>query len=640
MCGITGFLDFNKRDYNFSQILHNMTEKIAHRGPNDSGYWIDENQGCALGHRRLSIVDLSSSGHQPMISPSGRFVVIFNGEIYNFQELSKDLESKGVVFKSHSDTEVICAAFDTWGLFSTLSLLNGMFSIAVFDQKDKILTLIRDRLGVKPLYYSQVNGVFLFASEIKSLKEHPHFNSEMSLEGTTAYFRYGFIPDPLSIYSYVRKLEPGTLLQVSVQGQVRTQKFWDLKIVAAKGRDYRSKHNLTFEEALDHTHNLLKDAVQKRMISDVPLGSFLSGGIDSSLITALMQSLSSDPIQTFSIGFYEKGYNEAGMAEKIAAHLGTNHTSYYMSGQEGLAAAKALPYFYDEPFADSSALATYHLSQNVKKNVSVVLTGDGGDEVFQGYHRHIWIQKLYKKWFNKSLFYRQTLSSGLNFLSKDVIHSLSLLLPRSIRPFQIQEKALKLSRILPMNDVGQIYQNLLSLFQDPHEFMKETHDHTINIPHNFKNVGELYQALDTLFYLPGDILTKVDRATMAFALEARSPFLDYRLVEWSWMLDPHFKNHRGKGKYILRKLLEQYIPKKLYDRPKSGFGIPLNSWLNHDMKEWAESHLSHSSLKSSGLIDPDAVYDLWLQFKKGKGQLHHKIWSILMFQAWFKENQS
>ncbi len=638
MCGIAGFLTQVGVNYDLHSVMAKMTDTMTPRGPDGRGVWIDRENGVALGQRRLAIIDLSQAGSQPMASSCGRFVLTYNGEIYNAGELRSELLSLGKPFRGHSDTEVIVQGFAAWGIRATLDRLTGMFAIGVWDALQKELTLIRDRLGIKPLYWSFRAGTLLFGSELKALAVHPAFDRTLNRDAVVSYLRYGYIPAPQTIYSSSCKLEPGRLLRLPLNGTPQLTQFWRLEDAARAGQENRLE--CSDEEAVDALEALLGDAVARRMIADVPLGAFLSGGIDSSTVVALMQKHATGPVKTFSIGFDRSGYNEAQHAATVAKHLGTDHTELYLASKEAQAVIPKLASIYDEPFSDSSQISTYLVSHMTRQHVAVALSGDGGDELFAGYNRY-----TQAKLFTHHLAFapravRGIAAAGLKGVKPATWDAICSRLPVLSRQERAGDKIHKLASVLA-EDADGFYRALTTHWENPETLVhggKETSQSLWSDASEIApDIIERMQFLDTLTYLPDDILTKVDRASMAVSLEARVPILDHRVVEFAWRLPMHLKIRDGKGKWILRQLLYRHVPQSIIDRPKMGFGVPIEDWLRGPLKDWAESLLSNQAIEEFGLIDPAPVQKKWREYLSGRRNWQHLIWNILMLQAWCKE---
>lgn len=637
MCGLTGFWDPKKRGdtSSFEHIVSKMADEIFFRGPDAKGIWIDQSQGLAFAHLRLSILDLSATGHQPMSSPSGRYIIIYNGEVYNSPLLRKELQTLGINFRGSSDTEVMLAAFEMWGIELSLSKFIGMFAFALWDQITHKLYLVRDRLGVKPLYYGVQENLLFFGSQPRSFIPHPFWQGQINRNALTEYFLYNYIPGTQSIYQNIEKVPPGHFISVDSSLNMTTHCYWNLRDQYHLHKN--SSPNLSETEYIEQLEYLLRDSIKMRMLSDVPLGAFLSGGIDSSLVVALMQKQSSLPIKTFTIGFKENSFNEAPYAKKISEYLGCDHFEQYLTEKEALDIIPKIPEFYDEPFADSSQIPTYLVSSIARPFVTVSLSGDGGDEFFAGYTRYILGQKIKNIIKFLPIPLRLSFMHVLKFLS---VPQMETLLSSVTSHTHLSDKIQKLSQILSSRTSQEIYHHLLTLWPTENvtamtgivpsyftEFQKEFS--------GLKNYTESMQLMDACMYLPDDILTKVDRASMAHSLEAREPLLDHRLIEFSFSLPFNMKLRAGQGKWIFRKILEKHIPKALFERPKQGFGIPIERWLRTDLKDWADDLLSSNSLKKSGLHDTRPINKRWEEHRAGKRNWHYSLWGVLMYQAWY-----
>lgn len=635
MCGITGFWDFlkNKSLETQTTYLHKMTDSIAHRGPDSFGYWQDEKSDLHFGHRRLAIVDLSANGHQPMISQNNRYVLIYNGEVYNSAILRSKLETEGLSFKGHSDTEIILEAFSLWGLDETLALMVGMFALALWDKQTETLFLIRDRVGVKPLYWSIQNNVLLFGSELKTLQQHPAFETKKNQEALSHYLTYGFIPTPLSIYENTHKCKPGTYLAIKNPSDIKEIAYWSLYDKAIDG--LKKPLQSSFEKNMTSLEAILDTAISSRMVADVPLGCFLSGGIDSSLVAAIMQKHSSKPIQTFSIGFDQKSFNEAPYAKAIANHLGTDHHEYIFKPQEALDLMIKIPEWFDEPFADSSCLPTYLVSKMARQNVTVALSGDGGDEFFAGYNRYLFAGKHGGKIKNIPSPFKTLFKHILQSLSPKQWDALSTILHKKIRPNHFGEKVMKLIPLLQAESTQDLYRRCVSL-PHQHSFLKDpnTPSPSFAFDNAMANINtiEAMQIYDALFYMMDDVLVKVDRASMATGLEAREPLLDHRLIEFSFKLPMDQKIRGNQGKIPLRHILHKYVPKALFERPKAGFAIPVAEWLKTDLRDMAEECFSPHTLSQMPELHSTHIQAEWHAFKKGQTQLAHHLWALLIYQ--------
>lgn len=646
MCGIAGAVQRGLTSEQWQENLERMGRSLAHRGPDDAGFWADAEVGIGFAHRRLAIVDLSPEGHQPMFSPDGRFSLIYNGEIYNFPKLRQQLLERGHHFRGHSDTEIMLAAFCEWGVHSALERFIGMFAFALWDRSSDTLTLARDRLGEKPLYYGWQGNSFLFGSELKALRTHPTWNAEINRNALALYVRHNYIPNPYTIFQEIYKLPPATYLTLHLSGLAHKElpvptPYWSAQAIAEAGQSVQ--FNGTDSEAVKHLDTLLRNAVAQQMLADVPLGAFLSGGIDSSTVVALMQAQSSQPVRTFSIGFEQDDYNEARYAKAVAEHLGTDHTELYVTHDEALATIPLLPQLYDEPFADSSQISTYLVSQLARQHVTVSLSGDGGDELFGGYNRYFWSSNIWKKISWMPPIARKTGAGILTALSPTtwdrVFDKLSYALPSAVKQPQTGDKLHKLSEILTVPNPEAMYLGLVSYWKQPSQLVYHgTEAPTVlTNPSRWANLSDFTHRmmyLDTVSYLPGDILVKVDRASMGASLESRVPMLDHRIVEFAWTLPLSMKVRNGQGKWILRQVLEQYVPPSLFNRPKMGFGVPIDHWLRHPLRDWAENLLDKQRLSNEGFFDPVPIHQKWQEHLSSKGSWHYYLWGILMFQAW------
>lgn len=645
MCGVTGFLTLSSEtEFELKASVCRMTDQLTHRGPDDSGIWVDRGAGIALGQRRLSILDLSRDGHQPMHSESGRYVIVFNGEVYNFGDLRKELEGKGHTFRGHSDTEVMLAAIEEWGIEKAVPRFNGMFAFALWDCKNRQLHLVRDRLGEKPVYYGWMGNTFLFGSELKALVAHPDFRGEVDTSTLAMYLKYCYIPTPFSVYRGIHKLPPATrfVLKQSDRGHLPAPiPYWSANEAARRGTD--DPYSGPIEEAVTHLDELLRNAIKMRMVADVPLGAFLSGGVDSSTIVALMQAQNARPVKTFSIGFHEAKYNEAKYAAAVAHHLGTDHTEFYVSAEEARRIIPSLPQLYDEPFSDSSQIPTYLVSSLARKHVAVSLSGDGGDELFGGYKRYFVWGNIWKTVGWMPLPVRKMTSRGLRQLSPQewnrVANFLISFLPGVAQIESPGDRVHRLASILSAQDSFHRYDAVMSACESPASFLQRTNGSMPLLRARSAEPGPVdfcrYMMLqDALTYLPDDILAKVDRASMAVSLEVRVPFLDHRVVEFAARLPQSMKMRGGRGKLILRRVLSRYVPDNLIERPKTGFALPIADWLRGPLREWSEDLLDERRLRDEGYFRPDTVRKLWDEHLSGQRDQGDQIWTILMFQAW------
>lgn len=662
MCGLVGFFQAPDRSASaLTALLSRMTDSIAHRGPDDSGAWVDAESGVALGHRRLSILDLSPQGHQPMVSASGRYVIVFNGEIYNHRALRKELELspspqsspagyQAIGWRGHSDTEVMLAAFERWGTDAALTRFNGMFAFALWDRYERVLHLARDRFGEKPLYYGWMGDTFLFGSELKALKTHPAWYGEIDRGAVALYIRHNYVPAPYSIYRGIRKLLPAHVLSIPIVNGKRdtpqSRPYWSAKVVAEAG--VRHPFAGTEAEAVESLDGLLRDAIALRMEADVPLGAFLSGGIDSSTVVALMQAQSAHSVRTFSIGFFEAGYDEARHARAVAKHLGTEHTELYVAAAEAMAVVPRLPEIYDEPFADSSQIPTFLVSQMTRQHVTVALSGDGGDELFGGYNRYFWGRDIWRLVGRIPKWARAAMARGLTALAPqrwdEIFAAVQPILPRRLRATLPGDKLQKLAGVLACSSLEEMYRGLISQGEPESAVLGASEPPTALTDHGqWADVSDFTQRmmfLDLVSYLPDCILAKVDRASMAVSLEARVPLLDHRVTEFAWTLPLVMKIRNGQGKWPLRRVLDKYVPKELIERPKMGFGVPIDVWLRGPLRDWAENLLSDSRLRQEGYFDPAPIRQKWAEHVSGRRNWQYSLWGVLMFQAWLTEQGS
>ena len=639
MCGIAGYVG---KTLNPLNCLDQMIHAINHRGPDDRGVWVDENIGIGLTHARLSILDLSTAGHQPMHSFSKNFVMVFNGEIYNHKALR--LELNLIAHRSwlgHSDTETLLAAIEEWGLKEALKKAKGMFALALWDKCNHHLYLACDRIGEKPLYYGWVNDQFVFASELKAIKKFPEFKNTIDRNSLALFLRFNSIPSPHSIYEDISKLEPGHIIQFHAGSKkLNKDSFWSIEEVYKKGSI--AEFSGTPSEAVNQLEGVLLKAVSSQMESDVPLGAFLSGGIDSSTIVALMQSHSNTQVNTFTIGFNAKEYDEAKHAQAVAKHLGTNHFDMYVSERDALDVIPNIPKIYDEPFADSSQIPTYLVSKFAKKKVTVALSGDAGDELFGGYNRYVFTEKMFGKIMKTPTLFRQLMSMGIYSMTEEKWNSLlNGMLGK--RFTDIGHKLHKAASVLSSKSIRDMHFKLVSQIHNPSEWLIKSNEYTTILNDETERFIELnsieqMMAYDLITYLPTDILTKVDRAAMAVSLETRVPFLDPDVIEFSASLPMEFKIRNGVTKWALREVLYKHVPKDLIERPKMGFGVPLAEWLRGPLQDWAESLLDEKRLHQEGFFDVEFVRNKWLEHLSGKRNWHHQLWNVLMFQAWLEKN--
>jgi len=623
-----------------------MSAAIRHRGPDDDDVWYDAEAGIALGHRRLSIIDLSMHGRQPMTSESGRYVIAYNGEVYNFPGLRQELEPLGHTFRGHSDTEVILAAIEEWGLETTLGRLVGMFAFALWDRTTRRLQLVRDRLGIKPLYYGWTGQTFLFASELRAIEQHPEFKGEVNREALSLYLRYSYVPAPWSMLKGIQKLMPGSILTTDgTSGGGSTTVYWSLHDVTQRG--VQSPFTGTELEATDQVEGLLREATKQRMISDVPIGVLLSGGVDSSAVAALMQSESTAPVKSFTIAFPDSGFDESKNAAAVATHLGTDHHEMPVTARDALDTIPQLPALTDEPFADSSQIPMFLVSRLARQQVTVCLSGDGGDEVFGGYNRYAWCEPLYSRFDRAPFALRNLASKSLCALSPDAwdqaFRTLKPVLPKSLRLRDPGDKFYKVASILSSRDPAAAYRRLVSQWQAPEDVVINGAEPPtlVEQPENWTHIPDLTRQmmyLDTMTYLPDDILAKVDRASMAWSLEARVPLLDHRIVEYAWSLPLRMKVEDGVTKRVLRNVLYRHVPKEIVERPKWGFAIPLHEWLRGPLHDWAEALIDDTRLKSEGFFRPEEIRRMWQEHQSGRRNWHTQLWSILIFQAWLNRS--
>ncbi len=650
MCGLGGWLTAKEgwRCEDASASLRRMSDAIVSRGPDDAGVWFDLDAGIGFMHRRLSILDLSPAGHQPMLSASGRYVIVFNGEIYNHIDLRRDLAEVGSGgaasggWRGRSDTETLLAGFDVWGIRATVERSIGMFAFAVWDRHERALTLGRDRMGEKPLYYGWQGNVFLFGSELKALRAHPAFAAEIDRDALCLLMRHNCIPSPHSIYRNIRKLPPGCLLTVSLaRRDPQIEPYWSLVEVALSGTARPVTGSP--EDIADELEALLKSAVRQQMVADVPLGAFLSGGIDSSTVVALMQAQSGRPVKTFTIGFNEENYNEAVYAKAVARHLGTEHTELYVTPEQAREVIPRMPVLYSEPFSDSSQVPTFLVAQLARKHVTVSLSGDAGDELFGGYRRYTLANTLWSKISRLPRWVRALGATGIRTLSPRVWNILLAPLPRSARLANIGDKLHEAAELLDAGSIDALYLGLVTHWlpdgvvlggREPATLVNGATPELAGL-----DIIQRVMVLDAITYLPDDILVKLDRAAMGVSLETRVPLLDHRVVEFAWRIPRSLKVQAGIGKWALRQVLYRYVPKELIERPKMGFALPIGSWLRGPLRDWAETLLDESRLRQEGLLNPAPIRQKWAEHLEGVRNWQYHLWDVLMFQAWL-ENQS
>jgi asparagine synthase (glutamine-hydrolysing) len=639
MCGITGFFDptgQGVRDMDLT--VRAMADTLVHRGPDAGGVWVDADRGIALGHRRLSIVDLSPTGRQPMVSESSRYVIVLNGEIYNFRELRPQLEAKGHHFRGTSDTEVMLAAFEEWGVPGSVARFNGMFAFAVWDRSANTLYLSRDRMGEKPLYYGFAGGCFLFGSELKALKRHPRFSGEVNRDAITLYLRHGYIPAPYSIYQGISKLPPGCILELRGDAEPVVSEYWSLREAARRG--VATTLACSDQEAIEQFDELLRDAVRLQMVADVPLGAFLSGGIDSSTIVSLMQAQSSRPVKTFTIGFNEEQFDEAKYAKEVARHLGTEHTELYVTPREAMAVIPKLPAMYDEPFADSSQIPTYLVSQLARQSVTVSLSGDGGDELFGGYRIYDSVMAADKVLGRIPSPLRRPAAWTLEAAAKSGwLDKVRVRDGKYVGAGLLSSRLRNFAQVLRLRGREELYRYLMSQWRKPTDLVQGAQEpptaftdpaRQLALPHFLQTM----EYIDMGSYLPDDILVKVDRAAMAVSLESRVPLLDYRAVEFSWRTPVSMKLREGVGKWLLRQVAYRYIPREMLERPKKGFAVPVDAWICGPLRDWAEALLDPTRLHNEGVFDPAPIAKVWSEHKAGVKNWNALLWDILMYQAW------
>ena len=652
MCGIAGFLDTSRRwgNHGLQHTALKMVNTLHHRGPDDVGAWADAGSGIALGHRRLSIVDLSPEGHQPMRSVCGRYVISFNGEIYNFQELRCELEGLEYKFRGHSDTEVMLSCISQWGISHALQRFNGMFAFALWDRQERELHLVRDRVGEKPLYYGWVGKVLVFGSELKALCAYPGSSMEVDRDSLALFLQHNYVPAPHSIYKGIWKVMPGTIVTISgvnTGGSTKATPYWSVQAAVERGMVEPFTGSET--EAVAYLDELLRDTVKHRMIADVPLGAFLSGGIDSSTIVALMQAQSERPVQTFTVGFHEAEFNEATHAKAVAQHLGTAHTELYVTPEQTLAVIPKLPTLYDEPFSDSTQVPNFLISELARRDVTVVLSGDGGDELFGGYERYFLGLDIWNKIELMPAMIRKPVARGIRMLSSELWNKLfrimAPLVPTSFRYRNSGEKIHRLAEMLTAGGSEGMYMLMSGHWNDASSLVVGTSEPSKPVTNSYPwndhrmHLQERMMFADIMSYLPDDILVKVDRASMGVSLESRVPFLDHRVVEFAWQIPLSMKIRKRTGKWLLRQLLYKYVPPALIDRPKMGFGVPIDAWLRGPLREWAEALLDEKRLRDQGFLTVGPIQQKWSEHLSETSNWQYDLWDVLMFQAWLEHER-
>ena len=646
MCGLAGAFQPGVSESEWRDRLRAMANAIRHRGPDDEGFWCDASAGVGFAFRRLAIIDLSAEGRQPMASASGRFVMIFNGEVYNHAELRAELDALGIAWRGHSDTEVMLAAIDAWGLTAAVRRFVGMFAFALWDRADRRLHLVRDRLGIKPLYWGWSRGALLFGSELTALRRHPAFEARLDRDAVASFLRFNYVPAPRSAYEGFRKAEPGTIRTFSLGATAPgddgvKETYWSLADVAAEG--LRRPFEGDDREAVDALEGRLMDSVRLRMVADVPLGAFLSGGIDSSLVVALMQAQSARPVRTFTIGFAEKDYDESAWARRVASRLGTEHTEQIVGAGDALATIPRIAALFDEPFADSSQVPTLLVSALARRHVTVALSGDGGDESFAGYKRYALFSDLRRTLGRLPRAGRALASRLLGAIPTAAANRLLGFTDPWLRRYgsggRAGDKIGKLAELLALPDDRALYVDLVSHWKRPELLIPGSHEAprwVDSTPPRARFRDEIHPLMydDTLAYLPDDILVKVDRTSMSVGLEARVPLLDHRVVELAWRFPLALKLREGGTKWALKQVLDRHLPKELVDRPKMGFGLPIDVWLRGPLREWAESLLSVDRLRREGLLDPAPIREKWTEHLGGQRDWHYYLWNVLVLEAW------
>lgn len=644
MCGFAGLLTSAVHDGGYLDgVVRRMVAPLAHRGPDDSGFWSDAERGIGLGFRRLSIVDLSASGHQPMQSASGRYWMVFNGEVFNHGDIRRDLLARGRRFRGHSDTEVMLAAFEEWGIEASVRRFIGMFAIVLWDTHRRELSLIRDRMGIKPLFVYNRRGLTTFGSELKALVAEPSFDRTLDRDALTSYLRYLYVPAPRTIYQHAAKLRPGHILTISNAAAPlpESRPYWSVEEVAERG--LADQFDGSDEEAVDELDRLLTDAVRLRMEADVPVGALLSGGIDSSVVVSMMQQQSSRPVKTFSVAFDVAEHNEAPHAAALSKHLGTDHTEMTLTGDDALAVVPKLPDIFDEPHADTSQIPAFLVCEVARREVTVALTGDGGDEVFGGYNRYTYGERMLGRMLSVPKPARRVIAAGIGRLSSNswarAHRAVTPMLPSPLQQRLAGEKLAKVGRMMSADSIPHMYRSLVSAWQAPGRVVVDGSEHddlmerVLTSPRPARLLDRMMLA-DQLTYLADDQLAKVDRVSMAVSLEARVPLLDHRLVEFSWRLPAEMKIREGTGKRLLREVLYRRVPRTLVERPKMGLSVPLEQWLRGPLRPWAEDLLSPEALERDGILRAAPIRRSWEGLLAGRGDESLAIWSVLVFQAW------
>ena len=652
MCGISGIINNNDAFESVSVKAQKMISTLEHRGPDEENLWADEKAGVILAHRRLAIQDLSPKGSQPMSSHSGNWVIAFNGEIYNFKSLAKELTSQGIHFHGHSDTEVLLAAIENWGLERALAKSKGMFAFALWNKASQTLYLARDRIGEKPLYYGWLDGQFVFTSELKSLfaiADKQHFDLDLNALGS--YFRYGYISAPFSIFKQIKKIKPGHTLTIPLGHHTEQHPISEQDIWALEQSSYWSLADIFDQQANDQIEDenlaiaqldkLLNKVICEQAISDVPLGAFLSGGIDSSTVSAILQANKATPIDTFTIGFHEKSFNEAVHAKSVAEHIGSNHHEIYLTSNDALATIPSLTEIYDEPFADSSQVPTLLVSQLAKKDVTVCLSGDGGDELFTGYNRYTVTESAFQRAQRLPSPLRKILAAILSSVPPrhwDYFYTAITALFKNANVSNVGLKIHKLASLLKLHSLDEVYRYLSGYWQNPQQLFSDNIDEPLLANHLSYNKDFIQAAMmwDQSWYLPGDNLVKTDRASMSVSLEMRLPLLDKEIIEYSWQIPPAMKIKNNQSKWLLRQVLYKYVPSRLIDRPKMGFSVPIAHWIRHELRDWSESLINDVQLEQEQLFNVNHLKKVFDQHMSGRHDHSHKLWTFLMFQSWYR----